>query len=55
MQNCIQTVVRVSSQLIDWPEKLQITQDIKLLNDVLEALGPDPKHAKTKCMLLENV
>ena len=55
MQNCIQTVERVSSQLIDWPEKLQITQDIKLLNDVLEALGPEPKHAKAEYMKFENV
>jgi len=55
MQNCAQTVKQVSLQSFDWPKKLQITQDIKLLNDVLEALGPEPKHAKAEYMKFENV
>lgn len=55
MQNCAQTVKQVSSHLIDWPEKLQIKQDIKLFNDVLDALGPDPKFVETKPKQLENM
>jgi len=44
----VQTLSRPPQRIIDWPEKLKSSEDIDLLNDVLETLGQsngiDAKH-----------
>lgn len=43
MQSGILRIKPVQSTVVDWPVALQLSQDIKLFNEVLEALDAKPE------------
>ncbi len=43
MQNGIQRIKPAQNNFVDWPVELQLSQDIKLFNEVLAALDAKPQ------------
>ena len=43
MQNSIQKIISIQNKFADWPAKLELSKDIKLFNEVLEALDAKPE------------